>query len=378
MGTRVGRLVALLMAANPYLSWYAGEGKMYTLITALALLSTYLLTKACASRRRRFWLGYVVVTSLLFYTHILTPLLLPVQLALVLLRYPRAAVSPEALVSAGVLILPYLPLLVWQWPHVAQPAETGFRFVQIPSMVQRMAEVFSRGIIGWPVSVPLILLVVAMGLGVAAKVRPRDERAITLSAVAWAGLPILELYLVSLRRPLFTERYLIWTLPAWLLLASRGLEGLTRRGRAGRVIALAWTAALVTVGVLGTAFQWGTPVRPDFRSAALYVSRHYEADDLIIFQIPYLQATFDYYAPELTYQAAEGPYTNWGNPAEETALYLQSVTAGYERVWLVLSEVPMWDERGLTVGWFQEHARLADRANLNRVEVIAWELNGES
>jgi mannosyltransferase len=382
MGTRlggatVGRLSALLMAANPYLAWYAGEGKMYSMIAALALLSTYLLMKACGSGHRRFWLGYVLVTSLLFYTHILTPLLLPVQAILVLLRCPRAAVSREALVSGGALVLPYLPLLLWQWPHVAQPAETGFPFVSLPTMGQRMGEVFSRGIIGWPAALPLILLLGAMGLGVVAFLRPGKELALSMGMMVWAGLPILELYLVSLRRPLFTERYLIWTLPAWLMLASRGLAGLARRGRAGRLAAAGWTAGLVTIGILGIGYQWGTPVRADFRSAASWVANHYQADELIVFQIPYLQATFDYYAPELAYQAAEGPYTNWGNPAEETEAYLQSVTAGYDRVWLVLSEVPMWDARGLTLGWFQSHARLVREAMFNRVQVIQWEWNHE-
>jgi mannosyltransferase len=374
-GAAVGRLSALLMGINPYLAWYAGEGKMYSMIAALALLSTYLLMKACASRLRLLWLGYVLVTSLLFYTHILTPLLLPVQAVLVLLRHPRVAVSQEALVSVGLLTLPYLPLLLWQWPHLAQPAETGFPFVGLPTMAQRMGEVFSRGIIGWPAGLPVVLLLGAMGLGVLVFLRPWKELAPSLGVVVWAGLPILELYLVSLRRPLFTERYLIWTLPAWLILAARGLAGLARRGRAGRLAAVGWTAGLATVGILGIGYQWGTPVRADFRSAASLVSSHYRPDELIIFQIPYLQATFDYYAPELAYQAAEGPYSNWGNPAEEIEAYLQSVTTDYERVWLILSEAPMWDARGLTLGWFQDHAHLLREGTFNRVQVIQWELN---
>jgi mannosyltransferase len=374
-GAAVGRLSASLLAVNPYLAWYAGEGKMYSMITALALLSTYLLMKACGSRRKRFWLEYVLVTTLLFYTHILTPLLLPIQAVLVLLRHPRVAVSREALLSVGLLVLPYLPLLVWQWPHLAQAAETGFPFVGLPAMGQRIGEVFSRGIIGWPAGVPLTLLLGAMALGLLVCLRPWRKLTVGLGLVIWAGLPILELYLISLRRPLFTERYLIWTLPGWLMLASRGLAGLAGRGRAGRLAALGWTAGLVTVGMLGIGYQWGTPVRADFRSAASLVADHYQADELIIFQIPYLQATFDYYVPELAYQAAEGPYTNWGNPAEETEAYLQAVTAGYDRVWLVLSEVPMWDARGLTLGWFQSQARPVREATFNRVQVIQWEWN---
>ena len=353
---------------------------MYTLITALALLSTFLLLKACQSGLTRLWLAYLLITSLLFYTHILTPLLLPVQAVLILLLEPRAALSRKSVLSAGLLVLPYLPLLIWQWPHLAERAETGFPFVPLPEMAMRMGEVLSRGVVSWTARLPLALLLGAMGLGLCLAPTPSNRRWRRLRAglglVIWAGLPIVELYLVSLRRPLFTERYLIWILPALLILAAGGLAGLAQRGKIARLVALGWTAGLVVVGLMGTSHQWGTPVRADFRSAAALLTDHYQPDELIVFQIPYLQATFDYYAPELSYQAAEGPYTNWGNSAEEIATYLQATTAGYSVVWLVLSEAPMWDARGLTVAWFRDNAQLQREVILNRVEITEWQLGG--
>jgi hypothetical protein len=307
---------------------------------------------------------------------------LPVQVILVLLLNPRAALSAKALLSAGMLVLPYLPLVLWQWPHLAQPAETGFSFVPLPTMGQRMGEVFSRGIIGWPAGIPLALLLGAMGLGLLATqiITPRQGERLRggLGLLVWAGLPIVELYLVSTRRPLFTERYLIWTLPAWLLLAAGGLAGLARRGKIGRLVALAWAAGLVIAGLVGIGYQWATPVRADFRSAAALVADHYRADELIIFQIPYLQSTFDYYAPELEYQAAEGPYTNWGKSSQEVDDYLRSATAGHHHVWLILSEAPMWDARGLTLDWFQSNSRPLRQVTLNRVEVTQWQIGTEN
>lgn len=378
-GMLASQLTALLMAANPYLAWYAGEGKMYTLITALALLSTYLLLRALASGQKRFWLGYVLATTVLFYCHILTPLLLPVQFVLALLLHPRAARSPAALLSAGALTLPYLPLLLWQWPRLAEPAETGFPFVALPAMARRLAEVFGRGIIGWPAATALALMLSAMGASMILA-----KRRAALGLLCWAAIPLLALYLVSLGRPLFTERYLIWSLPAWLMLTAGGLAALAQRGGASRRVALVWTAGVVTTGMIGVAFQWGTPVRADFRAAAALLKEHYQAGELIVFQIPYLQATFDYYAPELEYQSAEGPYTNRGdspadwNTSAQVDAYLRQATAGYPRVWLVLSEAPMWDERGLTRRWFDTNGQMLQQLALNRVEVTQWELANRS
>jgi mannosyltransferase len=385
---QAGAVAVLLAAVNPYLAWYAGEGKMYALVTALALLSTYLLWRALAEGGGRLWAGYVLVTTALFYVHILSPLILAVQVLLALLIFPRAVRSAGAALAAAALTLPYLPLLVWQWPHLREPAETGFPFVALPEMARREVEVFSRGIIGWPAAVPLALWLGAalVGLGLAAlearrsadndPSAKRESLRVVLVLIGWAGLPLALLYVISLRRPLFTERYLIWTLPAWWLLIAAGLAGLARRGRPGRGLAAGWLAGLVIVGLLGIAHQWRTPVRADFRAAAAAVAQGYDAGDLVVFQIPYLKATFDTYAGGLDYQAAEGPYTNYGNPPEETAAYLEGITSGYERVWLVLSESEMWDARGLTPAWFQAYGRLVEEVVLNRVTVSCWDLNG--
>jgi 4-amino-4-deoxy-L-arabinose transferase-like glycosyltransferase len=376
-----GALATLLAAANPYLAWYAGEGKMYALLTALALLSTYLLVRALAGGGGRFWLAYVLVTTALLYVHILTPLILPVHALLALLLHPRAVRSLGAVLAGAALTLPYVPLLIWQWPQLVEPAETGFARASLFEMAWRQTEAFSRGIIGWPAALPLALWVgaAALGLSMAAlssgRAQEEGRPRVVLALLGWAGLPLIALYLISLRRPLFTERYLIWTLPAWWLLIAGGLVGLARRGRAERWLATAWTAALVVVGLLGIGQQWATPVRADFRAAAAHVAHEYEPAELVLFQIPYLQTTFDYYAGRLDYQAAEGPYTNYGNPPGETDAYLEEITAGHPHVWLVLSEAAMWDARGLTLAWFREHAQLEEERAFNRVTVSRWDLS---
>jgi mannosyltransferase len=355
---------------------------MYALVTALALLSTHLLLRALGERRSGLWLGYVIVTTALFYVHVLTPLILPVQALLALFLYPRAVRSAGAILAAGALTLPYLPLVVWQMPHLLEPAETGFPPVPLVEMAQRQSEAFSRGIIGWPATVPLALWLGAAGLGLVLAVQPahRPTRAadvrVAVGLAGWAVLPLVALYLISTRRPLFTERYLIWTLPAWWLFIAGALVGLARRGRAGHWLATGWIAGLAITGLLGIGYQWRTPVRADFRAAAATVARGYEPGELVVFQIPYLQTTFDYYAEGLDYEAAEGPYTNYGNTPEETTDYLEGVTTGHRRVWLILSEAPMWDARGLTAAWFEQNGQLVEETTLNRVTVGYWELPG--
>jgi hypothetical protein len=49
-------------------------------------------------------------------------------------------------------------------------------------------------------------------------------------------------------------------------------------------------------------------------------------------------------------------------------------TAGYQVVWLILSEPEMWDPRGMTVAWLDEQGRATARADFARVSVTRYEL----
>jgi hypothetical protein len=91
--------------------------------------------------------------------------------------------------------------------------------------------------------------------------------------------------------------------------------------------------------------------------------------------MPHARRTFQYYWKR-PYRWAEGPYTNYGQPPEEVARQMEDLTAGSGRVWLVLSEPEMWDRRGLTRRWLEEHGRPVARQAFARVEVVCYHLGG--
>jgi hypothetical protein len=53
---------------------------------------------------------------------------------------------------------------------------------------------------------------------------------VSLLLLAWLLLPPLLLYLISLSKPLYTDRYLIWIGPALLLLLAQGVAALWGSG----------------------------------------------------------------------------------------------------------------------------------------------------
>jgi mannosyltransferase len=422
---QVGLLAALLMAASPYLAWYGQEVKMYTLVAALALTAIYGLRRAVEGAGWGWWAVQIVATSLAFYAHILAALLVPVQVLLYFAWWPQARRQwAGALASLACLTLPYLPLALWQAPLVLQARETGFYAYALDEMVKILLNSWSTGILswGWPWGTVLTSTLAVWGL-----VRGR------LALLGWLAIPLLAVWLISLRQPLFTDRYLIWTAPAFYLLVALGLASLYRLGGWDR---RAWTAVasrpgarrdLVralggTLGRAGAVLLAGTilacdganlwrqatvPIKSDFRAAAAYVASYRASggptvshatddklafkcflplvvrdpyfDELIVFQIPYGRHTFDYYFPTEEYPWADGLYTNHRTPdgsylmgEQEAAYRMQEMTAGHDVVWLIATEVEMWDERKLVQAWLEANARRTDEAHFMRVDVYRY------
>ena len=244
-------VAALLMATAPYLIWYGQEAKMYAALTVLAPASLLLTLEVV--RRGGWWrwgLLYVI-TSLCFYTHLLAALIVPVQV-LWLVILPAAARPARRWLTTGAylaaLILPYLPLLKWQAPTwLSFTYQTGHPFVPLGGILQVLTVAFSRGIL--PLEQPGTLLPYLLAATAGVILWPLDERrrtgrrtigpwrGVTLLLI-WLLVPPLAIYGLSLGVPVFTDRYLIWAMPAFLALVGLGVIALARTWRPLGLVAL--------------------------------------------------------------------------------------------------------------------------------------------
>ena len=394
----IALVTVLLVATSPYLVWYGQEGKMYALVVALVLLSMERYLAAVEQGGWPRWLAYVLVTSLAYYVHLIAALIVPAQVILfpfILRRPDRKARWIPWLASLAALAVPYLPLLAWQLPLLREPASTGYLFVPLHGMLFSLWVSYSLGVVQgtalWPLSLFLGLLLAAMLLW-----KRRGSGLAPLGVLlAWLLVPPLGFFLITLIRPLYTARYLIFVLPAYLLLLAAGLIAVARRSRllAGLVL-----LALLAVNGRGVWLQARTPLKTDFRAASDYLARRLAAGDLILFHIPYGRYSFDYYLQQRSalhpgqgeyrlflpyvagggggapYRWAEGLYTNAGMDPGQAARRMAGITAGSRVVWLVATEVSLWDERHLVPAWLDDHATLTDEARFVRVTVYRYEM----
>jgi uncharacterized membrane protein len=379
---RLAALSSLLPAVSPYLVWYSQEVKMYALLTAGALLSWYLYLRALRARVWVFWVGYVLITSLCMYLHLLAVFLVPVQASVFLLRWDscRAARRPW-LAAMAALILPYLPFARWEIPLLFSSFRTGHPFYPLSRILTILLQAFTLGVTPRPAlrlispfQSPRTLsvhigLVVPVFLFLAGLLLYQGRRSLQL-VLCWLLLPPVATYLVSLGMPIFSVRYLIWIVPAFLLLLGMGLLAVREQSRLLFALCL---AGLLLFDVQSLYVQSHVPVKSDFRQAASHVRAHRSPDEPILFLIPYIRHTFEYY-----YGPADpwlgSPNTNSGLTPEEVDQRLAEDLGDAQSVWLVWSEAELWDERGLVVAWLESRGRRSDKASFTRVNVTRYTL----
>lgn len=220
---RAGLLAAALVAASPFLVWYAQEARPYALLVLLTATATLFLVRG----RPLAW-GLAAVAALL--THYFAVFLLVPQAAILLRRHGRSALpglAPPAI--AGLALAPL----------VAAQADNRVDWVSGTSLAGRIADVakhWTAGEFGTPVdaagALALALLAAGVVLGLGA---PRGRRLAAAALVAMA-LPVV---LALAGADYVLDRYLIAALVPLLAVAAAGCAS---RPAAGVALALLFCA----------------------------------------------------------------------------------------------------------------------------------------
>lgn len=121
----VAWVTMLVVATSPFAVRYSTEGRMYSLVLALALAGAVALTSALRRPRPANLIAVAVITGLLLYSHYWSFYLLAVvalTLAWMALKGSRPArLSLVALVVGCLTFVPWLPTLAFQLRHTGTP-----------------------------------------------------------------------------------------------------------------------------------------------------------------------------------------------------------------------------------------------------------------
>jgi hypothetical protein len=274
---RAGALAAAGAAGSPFLTYYAQETRMYSLVVLLSILASasFVLAFVRGNRRHLALLGLWL--ALLLYTHTWGVFLTAAMAVawLMLWRTGEVAGRDGARLGAALALIyaPWLPTVAFQAANTAAP------WAERPSPLLLLG--IPGGLFGH-IAVPLL----ALAVFAAVRRRPPVDRAVrVLTGIAIATAAFA--WMVSQVQPAWANRYLAVLLgPLLLALASVVSRG-TR-----------WTA----VALAGVAVVWlmtgPPPIKSNVRTVSADVAPSIRPGDLVVSTQPEVVPALYRYLPE--------------------------------------------------------------------------------
>lgn len=341
-GRDAGLMAAWLLSINAYHVRYAHEARSYALLVFLATVATCIFVRNLQEPGRAQWAWYTALCSLTVYAHFYGGLIVLAHVASLAFLPPeripwrkllRCYAAFAALIAPiAVLILPDgSARLSWVPP------------LQANSLLRLgiyLSGNFGRELLAVD-SMAIAVLLWSSSRGSVAAARSIETWPIAMVG-SWLCVPLAIVFAASLIRPLFVPRYLIFCLPALMILVAAGIARVQPVA-----LSVALLAAISIGSVLGTLSYYKRDfdsADEDWRAAAAYISGHAQPGDRVFFYPSSAEVPYDFYM-QLKPSAANRPQSlnpeDDSNPLDTDSLVIpgseiRSLPFSGDRVWLIL------------------------------------------
>ena len=299
----VGWIASLLVVFSPFLIYYSKDIRPYSMAATCATLAAWLLLEAIETRTRRAWVGYSIALILLMYAHYYGVLAgLGLSLVAVVTTWRDATARRYCLIASTVAALVFLPW-VWAGVNTYQVIQQNQWWIEdltydwfIKTIIWVLAGTRTADWIG-PLALGATAVVGLWSIG-----RTVKYRAAVLFAATAA--PILGGIILSLGKSVFWARYLIVSLPPFLVLTAAGIEyvmtGFLGRSQILRLVG-------IHVGLIAVIILWSPQLigqyqkytAADFAAAAKYLDRNCSNYGSIIFEHHHVYFPIKVFSPDL-------------------------------------------------------------------------------
>jgi mannosyltransferase len=304
---RVALIATALLAVNAYSVRFAQEARSYALFMLLATLSSGFLIawlrevsgdlrsqSATSNSQTRLLRGYILTSVLAAYAHLYAILLL-IGHWIVVSRISRPEGDQARLANIRrawkIIGLAVLPLLIF----VAKTGAGPIRWIQRPG-VQDLFELFEHLAGGtWALALVYAAAPVAALIPAGKRLWRRDPSWQVWRCqflLVWLLFPVVLTVLLSFARPVFLARYMIFCLPALLILVAAGMA------RLHRWLLLPALAVVMLLGLQGIAFVYGHDFdneRDASGAATNFILNHTQPGDAIIFHIAETRVPYEFF-----------------------------------------------------------------------------------
>ncbi len=334
-GVVMGLAAAVLLAFSPFNIRFAQETRMYTLLTFNATVAIYALVRLLTDSRsarpigsqfREYlhawmhrlpiqtietdlaWVAFIVFSAATMLSHntaVLFPLATNVFVLGLMLFQTHTGVGIKKSGSLPAFQAPSF----WNWVK----AQIGIFLLWSPwifafiNQVSRVYQEFWLPEPGWDtviqtlgsflndttldlssqVQIIWILYALVLCLGV---LHYREKISQFLFLAVLFAIPFLGELIVSIRRPIFYDRTLIWTMIPLFLVLAAGIAQLKFR-----FLIIAVVGILGTINLFSAGDYYRFMQKEDWSTAAGYVANFAQEGDLVLFNASWVQIPFDYY-----------------------------------------------------------------------------------
>jgi mannosyltransferase len=336
-GQRWGLVAGMLLALNPFALWYAQEARMYSFLLCLTIAGGYAFWKLVTHPTLGRWLWLALISALSFCVHYFAFVFSLAQFVYLVVRLRQTHRVLRWWVAAQVAA--FLPFIPWA---IAVATREGRNFgigwihpptlLDLPLTLSNLALALSNPTRLWTWA-GLTLVVATAGVGVIAQAKhltlhaPRSTRYTLFPAsytflLVWLLVPIAFTWLISLRLPLYVDRFLIICLPSLLLLIST-------ISLSSAWIARGTMTVLIMASIAASLRLWFDPnlAKEDWRAAATYVRSMEKPGDALVMHDFQTGIPFGYY-----YQGTSRPQIASIN---QQTTPLDELAHGHDRLWVV-------------------------------------------
>ncbi|RZU50578.1 mannosyltransferase [Krasilnikovia cinnamomea] len=335
-----GVVAGLLLAVIPAISRYGQEARPYAMTLAATVAAALLLMRALEKPSPWRWVGYGLAVLWVACSHIVALMALAAHLVVVAAVLARAGARRRPILFGWPLAVGAALLIAA--PLVLVGSRQGGQISWVPDPVWARVESFPASMFmsGAVAGSIVVLGVAALALMHAT---PAPDRRPGLLLAVWAVLPPVVAYYTFDEFSLFYPRYLLFTVPAWVLAAGWALRRLAGSTRALVPVALAAVVALAAAGLPDQRFVRSDAVENEFAfaAAARYLGDHESPGDGVVYTgYRKTHRAFRYeleqagrpVPPEVLTEPPSGQPWSWQRRDRADPV---AALAGYQRVWLV-------------------------------------------
>ncbi len=289
-----GIVAASVAALSPFLVYFSANGRSYSVMIFLLLVSLLTMLIAAEDGRKRWWAGYALASCLAMYTHYTAAFVLIAQLGWLLLAMPqarRAALISNA--AAAAFFLPWLPsyfadsdsptiplleALQGSGFEAKQTAVEQLLFWKIGSGVWTMGDRWDAVLIVAAVFAATVVVVVRLARGRELTRRLREiDPAVVLVALIILSTPIGALILGLFSTDVFGGRNLAGS---WVALPLAAGALMAAAGAAWGLVCT--VALLIGVGYASVELTDSSKTEIPFSATADYIESEAEPGDAVV------------------------------------------------------------------------------------------------